>query len=211
MKTWLNLLAAAPLAGALLAAEQPLFQTDFQSAEVGQVPAGMLVLDGGFAVREEGGNKFMELPGAPLDSYGLLFGTAQKDSVQVSARVLGTGKGRRFPTFAIGLGGASGFRLQVSPGKKKLEMLKGEEDKASVPFAWQSGQWTHLKLRVRKTGDSAWKIEGKAWIEGAPEPAAWALSCDETSEPKNGRSGIFGSPYSGTPIAYDDLVVSAAP
>ena len=53
-----------------------LSRNDFSQAEIGRLPEGMLVLNGGFAVREEGENRFVELPGTPLDGYDVLFGPA---------------------------------------------------------------------------------------------------------------------------------------
>src|SRR5271155_1701094 len=120
---------------------KPLYENNFEQAKVGDVPDGFLVLDGGFAVKEEGGNKFLELPGAPLDSFGVLFGPTEKEGVVVSARVNGTKKGRRFPTFAVGVNGQGGYRLQVSPGKGVLEIFKGDDSVASLPYEWKSGEW----------------------------------------------------------------------
>ncbi len=100
---------------------------NFEQAETGTVPEDFLVLDGGFAVKQEEGNKFLELPGAPLDSFGALFGPSEKSDVAVSARIRSTNKGRRYPTFGVGLNGQSGYKLQVSPGKKALEIYKGDD------------------------------------------------------------------------------------
>ena len=65
---------------------KPLYQNNFEQAAIDQVPDGFLVLDGGFVVKEEGGNKFLELPGAPLDTFGVLFGPSEGINVAVSAR-----------------------------------------------------------------------------------------------------------------------------
>jgi hypothetical protein len=183
-----------------------VYENNFEKAEVGKLPEDLLVLDGAFVVKEEGGNKFLELPGAPLDSFGLLFGPTESANMAASARVYGTGKGRRFPTFGLGLNGVGGYKLQVSPGKKLLELYKGEELAASAPYAWDSDSWTILRLQIRKMGDS-WKIEGKAWKEGSAEPAGWAVVHEEKTEPAAGRASIWGSPYSTTPIRYDDLLI----
>lgn len=209
----INLIVSSACLGALaLGAEpKPVYQNDFSQGEPGKVPADMLVLDGGFAVREEGGNKFLELPGAPLETYGVLFGSTQKENLSVTARCFGSGKGRRFPTYAIGLGGVGGYRLQVSPGKKELELFRGEADKASVPFEWATGEWVWLKLQVRKVKDGEWRVEGKAWKPGAPEPAAWMISIAETEEPKAGRASLWGCPFAETPIRFDDLSVTPLP
>src|ERR1700709_2501210 len=93
-----------------------LYENDFEKTEVGKVPGDFIVLDGGFAVKEEAGNKFLELPGSPLgEGSGFVFGPTEKSNVVVSARINSTKKGRRFPTFAVGLLGQGGYRLQVSP------------------------------------------------------------------------------------------------
>src|SRR5436189_6012641 len=86
-----------------IAQTQPLYENNFEKAEVGKVPADFLVLDGGFVVKEEGGNKFLELPGAPLDTFAVQFGPTESSGVAVSARINSTSKGRRYPTFGVGL------------------------------------------------------------------------------------------------------------
>jgi hypothetical protein len=187
------------------AAPAPLFTTDFAAAEPGAVPAGMLVLDGAFAVREADGERFLELPGAPLESFGVLWGPAQKENVAATARVLGTREGRRFPVFGLSLNGVAGYRLQVVPAKRAVEILKGDEIKASAPFAWESGAWTRLRVQVRKTGEGAWTVEGRAWKDGAPEPAEWTVTWAETAAPIAGRAAVWGQPFAGTPIRFDDF------
>ena len=166
-----------------------------------------MVLGGDFVVKSEGTNKFLELPGAPLDSFGVQFGPTEKEDVGVSARILGTTKGRRAPTFGVGLGGVGGWKLQISPGKKALELLKDQESKASAAFEWQSGEWTQLRLQIRKVKDGEWKVEGKAWPQSATEPKEWSISADEKEEPIAGKASVLGSPFAGTPIGFDDLVV----
>jgi len=68
---WLMLGAVALLGRA---ENSTLYENNFEQAEAGKVPADMLVLDGGFVVKEESGNKYLELPGAPLDSFSVQFG-----------------------------------------------------------------------------------------------------------------------------------------
>ncbi len=185
-------------------------ENDFSKAELNQVPGDFLVLDGQFAVKQDGDNRFLELPGAPLDTFGLLFGPTEKEGLAVSARIFGTSTGRRSPTFAVSLNGVSGYKLQVAPARKALELWKGDRMLASVPFTWASGRWTNLKLQLRKAGDGGWELTGKAWAQGATEPETWTISRLEREEPSPGRPGIWGSPFSGTPIRYDDLKVTRA-
>jgi hypothetical protein len=191
-------------------AQDTVYKNDFQSAEPGKLPQEMMVIDGGFTVGEEGGNKFIELPGAPLDTFGLLFGPTEKENRTVSARIFGTSKGRRAPTFSVGLGGVGGYKLQASPSKKLLELYRADAVKTSVPFDWQTGKWTHLALTLKKTNDSEWTLEGRAWTEGSAEPGAPTLKFTETEQPVAGRAYIGGSPYATTPIRYDDLFTGPA-
>lgn len=195
----------------LLAALSVVYSNGFDKAEPGKLPEDFMVLEGGFAVREEGGNKFLELPGAPLDTFGLLFGPTEMENVSASARFYSTGKGRRFPTFALGLNGVSGYKLQMSPGKKALELLKGENELlTTVPFNWESGAWTTMRLQIRKA-DGQWQLEGKAWKDGAREPEKWMITHNVNMAPIAGRAGIWGMPYAGTPIRFDDLSVTKLP
>ncbi len=184
---------------------KPLYENNFEQAGIGTVPDGLLVLDGDFAVKTDGTNKFLELPGEPLDTFGVIFGPAEKSDVAVSARINGTSHGRRGPVFGVGLNGQSGYKLEYSGGKKALEIHKGDAIVASAPFEWKSGEWTRFRLQVRKSGD-AWKVEGFAW-QGDAEPPAATISYDDKTEPNAGRASIWGLPYSGTPIQFDDLVV----
>lgn len=197
--------------GAVAADAKPLFEASFKQAAPGPLPDGeFLVLDGAFEIKQDGEQKFIELPGAPLDTYGVLFGPTRPDGVSVSARIFGAKQGRRFPTFAVGLNGAGGYRLQVSPAKKQIELLKGDETKIGAPFEWQSDQWTVLRLQLRKIKDGAWKIEGRAWAHGSPEPTAWMITFDDTEAPAPGRASLWGAPYANTPIRFTDLAVTPA-
>ena len=184
------------------------YQNDFEKAEVGSVPEDFLVLLGDFQVKEQDGNKFLQLPGAPLDTFGLLFGPNARENISVTARFLGTNKGRRFPAFDVGLNGVGGYKLRVSASKRALELYRGDTLKKSVPLEWTPGKWTHLKLEVLKSADSEWKIQGKVWQEDGKEPAEPAIAITDTEEPINGRASVSGMPYSGTPIRFDDFVLT---
>jgi len=184
-----------------------LYQNDFERAEPGKVPEDLLVLEGAFAVREEAGNKFLELPGAPLDTFAVLFGPTETNGLAVSARIHGTAKGRRFPSFGVGLNGVGGYKLQVTPAKKLLELYKGEQALGSAPYSWDSDSWTMLRLQVRKVKDGEWNVEGKVWKEGTTEPGFWAIAHTDKNEPTPGRASVWGAPYAGTPIRFDDLLI----
>lgn len=200
---WCAVLATAAVAG-------PLWQQDFEAVKDGKVPEppeGVMVLDGQFAVKEADGNRFLELPGAPLETFGVLFGPNAAAGNEAQARILATKTGRKFPTFALGMNGVNGVKVRVSPAKNALELVQGDEVKATAPFAWKSGDWTSLKLRVAASAGGV-TVSAKAW-QGTAEPAEWTAKFDTAALPA-GMAGVWGMPFSGTPIRFDDLKVSKA-
>ena len=188
-----------------------VYQNDFEKSAVGSVPEDMLVLDGAFGTKEAGGNKVLELPGSPLETYGVMFGPSAASGLSVQARIRGTGQGRRFPVFAVGLNGVAGYRLRISPGKKMLEICKGDDVVTSVLYAWESGSWTWLRLDLTKVKEGEFTVRGKAWKHGEKEPAEWTIQHTSMAEPPSGRPSLWGSPYAGTPIQFDDLRVTTGP
>ncbi len=202
------LLMISLVCGGIAQEAKSLYENDFQKGDLDKIPSDFMVIDGAFAVKQEGDNKFLELPGAPLDTYGTLFGPTEKEGLTVSARVFSTGKGRRFPTFAIGLNGVAGYKLQVSPGKKLLEIYKADGVKSSVPLEWLSGKWTYLKLKSEKSAGGKLTVHGKVWFEGSTEPSAWTVSFEDGEDVPSGRPSIWGSPFATTPIRFDDLRVT---
>ena len=185
-----------------------LYENDFEKAEPDSLPGEFLVLQGEFVVKADGTNKVLELPGAPLDSFGLLIGPAQKENSSVTAMIFGTSQGRRFPAFGVGLNGAKGYTLQVAPAKKELEIARDGLLRKSIPFEWQSGKWTHFYFQVRRVDPGTWRVSGKAWIDGNPEPATPTIEWDDKEEPNSLRASIWGSPFAGTPIRFDNLRVT---
>src|SRR5436309_127004 len=86
----------------LLAQTKALYQNDFEKTEVGKIPAEFLVLDGNFVVKQEATNKFLELPGSPLENFAVQFGPPEISDISVSARINGKAQGRRYPVFGVG-------------------------------------------------------------------------------------------------------------
>jgi hypothetical protein len=199
-------------ASAQTPADRVLFKTDFESANADSVPEELMVLAGQFSVKEIGGNKALELPGTPLEDFGALFGPAESDGVAVQARIRSESTKRLGPRFGVGLSGVAGYRLLVSTGQNALQLLKDQQVVASAPFEWKSGTWTSLHLQVRKISEGKWNIEGRAWADGTPEPKDWSISFEVAEAPPAGKASIWGAPYSGKPILFDDLsVISLRP
>ena len=201
--------ALAALALPLFArGEEAVFANDFESSETGKAPKDFLVIAGAFTVQADGGKKFLELPGSPLDTFGALFGPAKMEGLSVTGKFFGTKVGRKFPAFGLSLNGAGGYRLQVSAAKKQLEIFKGDEARANVSFEWVGAAWLSLRIQARQTLAGAWVIEGRAWPAGGAEPEKWSISLEEKDAPAAGRPGVWGSPFSGTPIRFDDLMIT---
>lgn len=203
----LSALLMAALPARVGAEGRVVFEQNFEKVPKGELPPEFLTLNGVFAVVEEQGSKLVELPGSPLEDFGFLFGPSEASGQECSARIFGTKQGRKFPTFAVGVNGGGGYKIRVAPAKKAIELLKGDDVSKSAAFEWRSGEWTHLKLRVRKTGDGV-TVEAKAW-QGDKEPEEWALSLNEKEPLPPGKSGVWGMPYAGTPIRFDDLRVQS--
>ena len=184
------------------------YTTDFSKMPVGKPSSEIFILNGSFAVKEEAGEKFLELAGNPVDTFGVLFGAEGQTATDVAGRIFATADGKLFPEFGMGANDAGGWKLWLIPGQKALVLRKGDDEKARVPFDWISGKWTHFKLHVAP-GASGWTIEGKAWMEGGKEPEKATIATTDTAAPPTGRASAWGQPYAGTAIRFDDL--SAVP
>jgi hypothetical protein len=198
--------------GAETPADKVLFESNFESANADSVPEELMILAGQFSVKQIGGKKVLELPGNPLEDFGALFGPAESDGIAVRARIRSESTKRLAPRYGIGLSGVAGYRLLLAPGQSGLQLLKDQEVAASAPFEWKSGTWTWLHLQVRKISEGKWIIEGRAWAEETPEPKDWSISVEASEAPPAGKASIWGAPYSGKPILFDDLsVISLTP
>ena len=186
---------------------ESLYKQDFQSTESGKTPGDFLLLSGKFAVGKASSNHQLTLPGAPLDSHGAIFGPDNDGDLVLSARIRSEQKGRLYPSFGIGLYGLGGHILKVSPAKKSLELFRGRTSVMETPFDWESGKWTHLNLKVSSQNDNTWSVQGKAWNEGAIEPKSWQINTTTKLAPTQGKASLWGQPYSGKAIHYDDVLL----
>ena len=191
----------------LISADAPSnYHQDFQKSDNGSLPEELLVINGTFTVHTEGDQKFLQLPGEPLDTFGFMLGADDHNSITASVRAQSIGK--RFPEFGVGLCGAAGYRLWLQPSIGELQILKGDNVKAAKPYDWKSATWLTLRLQLTKQNNKT-TIQGKIWPRGTPEPKDWTLTFDDpqTEKPPKGRPSVWGIPYSGTPIDYDDIAI----
>jgi len=200
---------AAVCCAALSLGAAEKYHADFSSAEVGKLPPDVQAVTGGYKIATFEYVKVLELPGEPLDVFGLLFGPSGAAEVDVRARAWSTASGRRMPEFGVGTGDVAGYRLMLLPAAKRLELRRGDEPVTSVELKepWRDGTWTWLRLRVAKQANGSWAVQGKAWPAQRKEPQDWPLSYEARQAPHAGRASVWGIPFSGQSIWFDDLSV----
>ncbi len=186
---------------------EKIYTNDFSTTTTGEEPEGMFVLAGKFTVMERESNSVLILPGEPLGNFGILFGSRRQDDVAVRARISSDLRGRRMPTFSIGLNGRSGYRLRVNAAAKTVQLLKGGDVYSEAHFEWMPNTWIWLDLRVEKTEDNLWIIKGKAWLDGSLEPEDANVHFEDDKIPAKGRASVWGTPYSGKAILFDDFSI----
>jgi hypothetical protein len=212
----LAVLSLLLVASGILLADAPMtapaaYFNDFEHAAKGKPSDEFQILNGDFVVRAEGGNSFLELPGDPLDTFGLLFGPGESATLDVSARIWADQTAQRYPEFGIGSNDTNGYKLWLWPAHGKIELRKADDAVASTPFNWKPARWLRLRLRVWQVSPKLWRVEAKAWPDGTSEPGNWLLNFNDTEEPTAGKASIWGVPFSGKPIRFDDLSSKPAP
>ena len=192
------------------AAWNVVFATDWSDETVGEEPADLFILDGAFTVAEKDGDKALSLPGAPVGDFGFLFGPRVKGKpAELRARMLSTRKGRRMPAFAAGLGGVNGYRLRINAAARNVRLSRGEEILATADYVWKSGVRANLRFRAEPKGEDGAVVSAKVWTDDEDEPADWTLVHDDPEPYGGGKCTLWGYPYAGTEILFDDLQVLA--
>lgn len=182
----------------------------FEDGTVGDEPEGLFVIEGEFSVIESGEGKAIQIAASPLVESGAILGDSMKGvGGTVSVRVNADKKRRSYPRFGVGLHGLSGYRLRAAPAAKQLELVKNEEVVKTVPLVWTPGEWATIELALLPAGDG-WKVEGRIWGASEKRPEMPALELDGAVAPKSGKASIWGTPYAGLPIVFDDVCVETA-
>jgi len=192
-----------------LAAEETVkFTQDFEEAEAGSLPDGMMEIEGAFTVEALDGRKALKLAEAPLAEDAVILGPSFKGAGSVMASVKADKKRRSFPRFGVGLHGISGYRLRVVGASGMVELVKNEEVVKAVAFAWKSELWTTLKLELREA-DGKWIVEGRVWAEGTEAPGEPTIALETDKEPGQGKASLWGTPYAGLPIWFDSVEITS--
>ncbi|MFT4550534.1 MAG: hypothetical protein ACI9UA_000887 [Pseudoalteromonas tetraodonis] len=186
------------------------FSEDFEKVKVGEAPDKVMEIEGTFTVVEEDGKKFLRVGIEPLAENGMVMGPSMKGAGTIEAKIRSFKKRRSYPRFGVGLHGISGYRLRVVPSGGAVELLKNEEVVASEKFKWKADVWTNLKMEIKQDGD-AWSIKGWVWPvaegEEGKQPEKPSVSHSDKEAPGQGKGSLWGSPYSGKPVDFDDVKV----
>lgn len=187
-----------------------VYQNDFRGPDIGVAPQGIFVLNGEFLTARIEGNGILRLPGDPVGEFGVLFGPRSDENVSVRLRTLARPAGRRMPTFGVGLFGRSGPRLYLKPAALSVQIIRNGIVLATEPFYWKPGSWTWCSMQATEDSHGEWMLEGRVWYDGEAEPDDPAIAASTSGPPREGRASLWGIPYSGTPIDFDDLEVRSA-
>ncbi|RYD26089.1 MAG: hypothetical protein EOP86_26450 [Verrucomicrobiaceae bacterium] len=186
---------------------------DFSKDEPGELPSDYMTADAEakFTIEDDGGNRVLRLNPSPIVDGGVLLGKSIKGGAGITARIHATGKRRSFPRFGVGLHGVSGYRLLAAPADRELQLVKDDTVAARVPLEWKSGSWAFLEFTVIAAADGGSAIEGRIWEEGQSRPEAAQLSFAVKTPPATGKASVWAAPYSGQPVDFDDIVITAKP
>ena len=206
-----SILALSSLASA---ADLKTFTINADEWAEGEVPKEVFIVEGKITITAKNGNKAIVIdPGAELTDACAQVATSAAGESSIEARVFASKRARSVPKFGVSVHGMSGYRLLVNAAKKQLELVKSDTVVASIPFTWTSDAWLKLKLEARRGAGDAWLITGKAWAADAAEPAEAMIKAEDKGLKGQGKTGLWGTPYSQTPIYFDDITVKieAAP
>lgn len=193
--------------GSATAGEVKKFTFNADNWEVGDPPKEVFVVDGTIKIAAKDGNKAIMIEPTPIVDASAQLAVSASGESSIQAKVFASKRARSFPRFGVSVHGMSGYRLIVNAPKKLIELVKGEQVMESAPFTWTPDAWTFLKLEAKKSGDD-WTITGKAWAAEGKEPAEALLKHSDKGLKGQGKAGIWGTPYSETPIYFDDIEIA---
>jgi len=195
-------------AAAATAADLKKFTITADEWAEGDVPKEVFVVDGTVKIAAKDGNKAIMIDATPIVEASAQVAVSAAGEASIQARVFASKRARSVPKFGISVHGMSGHRLLVNAAKKQLELVKADLVLASIPYAWTTDTWTHLKLEAKRAEGDAWTLTAKAWAAGTAEPAAPLIKHADKALKGQGKVGLWGTPYAETPIYFDDIEVT---
>ena len=186
------------------------FEENFSSLEAGSEPETLFILDGAYAVSQEENDKRLTLPGSPVGDFGLLFGPRVREkSLSLTFSFLATKKGRRLPALAAGLGGVRSYRFRLNAATGEILLFRQDVEIGKVAYQWESGAWCKVRFQAIPGDGENTRIRLKLWKRDADEPDEWLLDQVDPNGFAGGKCALWGYPYAGTPIHFDDLKIES--
>jgi hypothetical protein len=65
-----------------------------------------------------------------------------------------------------------------------------------------------VKLRVEAIANGAWSVSGWVWPEAATPPKEALIDYISERVALQGKASLFGTPFSGQPILFDDVQIT---
>ena len=184
------------------------FQEDFSKVGIGSEPETLFILDGEISVTSEKGNAVLLIPGSPVGEFGFLFGPRIRNKpMELEFTFKSNNQGRRYPSFAAGLGGMRGYRVRVNPAARKVLLSHDGDPLSEVRFNWKSGEWHHLRIQAIPLNQKASQLKFKLWQTSKSEPLEWLMDFKAEIEFEGGKCAVWGYPYSGLPIYFDNIKI----
>ena len=186
---------------------EKVFHEDFSNTPLGTEPESLFILDGAYSVQTAGNNeKVLALPGTPTGDYGLLFGPKIKGkAVELCFSFYASSRGRRMPSIAASVGGVRGLRLRLNPAARNLTFSLDETVLKEIPLDWKGKQWWRVRFRV--IPGTGTHVMCKLWPSSEVETVDWVLDEVFQVEYKGGKCALWGFPYAGTAILFDEITV----
>lgn len=179
---------------------------NFTNLSIGEEPENLFILDGKFLVRRNEGNKILELAGSPVGDFGFLFGSRIKEkAMELQFSFHSTKQGRRYPAIAGGIGGMRGYRFRWNASARKILLFRDEILLVEKIISWESNTWWKIRFQVIPQIQGQNLIRLKVWQKGNEEPKDWFIEHEDQFSFKGGKCVLWGFPYAGNAIHFDDL------
>jgi outer membrane protein assembly factor BamB len=195
------------------------FEVDFETHELGSIPAGWIGVAGKTRVVErEGGRvlkKLAEKPSVPFTRIRGYMAEPQRSGYTVQADLLGAPKGKRFkPDMGVINSRYTFIMRGMAQGLRIVSWSPVPRIQKDVPFEWQTDVWYTVKFEVSPAEGKKAQVRAKVWPRDSTEPEEWHVELVDDYPNTAGSPGLYGystgttSKSNGTEIFYDNIRVT---
>lgn len=184
------------------------FHENFSNISSKTEPESLFILDGSFLVNQNENGKQLELSGSPVGEFGFMFGSRIRErAMELNFSFFSSKQGRRYPSIAASIGGIRGYRFRWNPATQNILIYNDEVLLTEKNFPWNGDQWWKIRFQVVPLKNSRSLLKLKIWHGDSNEPEAWLIEHQDKFLFKGGKCVIWGYPYAGTPIYFDDIMI----